>query len=550
MKSEILFDAITDIRDGLIDEAATHVFQKTKKPAWRRYAALAAVLVLAVGLGAFGMRALLRLGVGATGSGNGGPDGGADFRGDAANPRDPSADPTDSAAFGSYAGPVFPLTALGDTESITAERDIRFDFSPYQTTEESREGPDGEIHTYERSDSAAVVTDGYTLSNLSDTEQTMTLMYPVALSFSDRADRLPAITADGVTVTPRYYAGPYSGDFTDTAGQRGGERWNPVHLTSWEDYRALLPDKEDFSSTVAALDGFPALNQPATVYKLFDYVVAPTDAENPTLQMAFTSDCDKTAVLTYGSNGGTWDAETGWCSRVVGGLGKMRCVHEPMYVILVGDDIEEYTLQGYRNMGENAGEEIDVTATVERTETTLREILEQLVDRASANWETAYGDGEMPVSAAVPAHLLYGSAAQLLANYGPVSNGGAERYDTGLLEDIFNDVRGLDRVLYLAFDVSIPAGESVRVEAQAVKSASFDYPGAGGRDSGLHGYDLVTQLGSSLTFTAQTASVSGMGEIELLDSSFGLDPDAGITRSQLDLTEEHHWLNIREREEN
>ena len=532
MKSEILFDAITDISDGLIDEAEGHVFQRTKKTALRRYAALAAVLALAVGLGA-----LLRYGGGSTGSGNESLDAGGIA---------PSADAVSGAAFMSYAGPVFPLTALGDTQAVTAERDVCFDLSPYQTREEPYEGPDGETHISKRYDSAAVVTDGYTLTNSSDTERTLTLLYPVTLSFSDRVNRLPAITVDGAATAPVYYAGSWAGDFVDTMGQRGGERWNLEDLDSWEAYQALLSDGGYLSS---ALGDIPELEQPVTVYKLFDSVVAPTDATNPTLQMAFTMDYDKTIVLIYGSNGGTDDLETGYCSRVVGGLGNEYRTPEPMYVILVGDDIEEYTLQGYRNMGENAGEEIDVTATVERTETTLGEILRQLVEQASAGWETMYGDGKTPVSAAVPAELIYDCTAELMASYGPLIPDGAERYQGGMLEGLINEARSMKRVLYLAFDVTIPAGESVKVEASMVKSASFDFPGAGERDSSIHGYDLVTQLGSSLTFTAQTVSVSGTGEAEILDSSLGLDPDTGVTQVQLDLAEEHHWLSLRKRGE-
>ena len=57
-KAEILFDAITAVREDLIEAAQNYVFHK-KPSAWRRYAALAACLVMVAGLG-FGA---LRLGL-------------------------------------------------------------------------------------------------------------------------------------------------------------------------------------------------------------------------------------------------------------------------------------------------------------------------------------------------------------------------------------------------------------------------------------------------------------------------------------------------------
>ena len=49
-KAEILFDAITAVREDLIEAAQNYVFHK-KPSAWRRYAALAACLVVVAGLG-------------------------------------------------------------------------------------------------------------------------------------------------------------------------------------------------------------------------------------------------------------------------------------------------------------------------------------------------------------------------------------------------------------------------------------------------------------------------------------------------------------------
>jgi len=52
-KAEILFDAITGIREDLVEEAQDYVFRRRVR--WRRFAGLAACLALAVFAGFFGL---------------------------------------------------------------------------------------------------------------------------------------------------------------------------------------------------------------------------------------------------------------------------------------------------------------------------------------------------------------------------------------------------------------------------------------------------------------------------------------------------------------
>ena len=66
-KAEILFDAITAVREDLIEAAQNYVFHK-KPSAWRRYAALAACLVVVAGLGFGALRLGLLDGMGGSGS--------------------------------------------------------------------------------------------------------------------------------------------------------------------------------------------------------------------------------------------------------------------------------------------------------------------------------------------------------------------------------------------------------------------------------------------------------------------------------------------------
>ena len=79
------------------------------------------------------------------------------------------------------------------------------------------------------------------------------------------------------------------------------------------------------------------------------------------------------------------------------------------------------------------------------------------------------------------------------------------------------------------------------VEATMLKDASIDYIGD---DVGKDGYDMATTLGSNLTFTEQTASISGYDEIEIISQNFGFDLPGGITEVVLDPNQDHYWMEI------
>ena len=98
------------------------------------------------------------------------------------------------------------------------------------------------------------------------------------------------------------------------------------------------------------------------------------------------------------------------------------------------------------------------------------------------------------------------------------------------------------RVIYFSFDVTIPAGGSITVEAGMPKDASMDYVG---KDKGKDGFDMATKLGSNLNFTEQTASICRFEEIEIIAQNFGFDLENGVTKVTLDLNQDHYWLQVR-----
>ena len=87
------------------------------------------------------------------------------------------------------------------------------------------------------------------------------------------------------------------------------------------------------------------------------------------------------------------------------------------------------------------------------------------------------------------------------------------------------------------------------MECALWKEPSFDYECSGSEHVGLQGYDLVTGLGSRLEFTVQRAALVNAEALDLAGQNFGFDPAGGVTSVELDLKQEHYYLELRVKEE-
>ena len=516
-KVQKLYNGITGINADIVEDAQSFL-PKKKIEFWMKWGTVAACLCFVV----WGVYGVSRLGVidrmGNTSGENGGGEG---------------------FTYMSYAGPVFPLSVLNGGNALTAERNVDYDFSPYETFTRSYE-VDGEVHSYESYASQSIVTDSYVLTNSEQEEQNITLVYPFAASLSDNLDVFPQMTVDGETVQATLHIGPYSGGYEGaySVGADITQTLNLAELDSWEKYRALLGT--DYQSR--AFDDLPELTQSVVVYKISDmYGERSEEATAPTLNMEFTIDYEKTKILTFGFNGTTNDRITGYCARDLFIPPKDSVYYGDAYLIVLGDDIGDYSLGAYVNGFcekeiENAG------GTVTRYETTLGEVFATVAKQHLSIYRSVNYDEDADILSTIPEETFIGLAAELLCDYGMLSDDPAMRYDTGMLEDMFSESRYMGRVMYLTFDVTLPADGSVEVALEMTKKASFDFIG---EDKNRNGYDMVTSLGSSLSFTGQTASVTNTESIEILRQNFGFDPENGVTRVELDLAQEHYYLEVR-----
>lgn len=529
MKAERLFRVLGLVDPALVEEAAAIPRRRT---AWKRWAAMSACLTLVLVL-SFGW--LATGGLRGYGSSSGSDSGGAGAPADTGGTADPgegsSGAGEEEISFLSYAGPVMPLTTVEDPAGLTAEREITWGFAQGAY-------PDGEPRQW-----GAEVTDAYVLRNPTGEDVTLTALYPFIGSFSELAQIRPAVTVDGEATETLLYAGPYAGGFESTYGAENPDTMNLSSPGSWTGYRDLL---ESGAYQKQALGKYPVLDTPVTVYEFSDFAAPHEQYRAATQAISFDIDPEETAVFTYGINGMEWDGNFRRYSYFV--PDGVRGESEQKLLMVLGKDIGEFTLQGYQDGGCDRGEEIDgVSCTVTRSETTLDAVLDRLC-RYYAEEQSARSGQESPLDG-IPFALYRGAVAELLTQYGGLSGAPMDRYADGRLDDLLQETVSHERVLYLAFPVTVPAGDSVRLECRLWKEPSYHFGGSGSGNEGLQGYDLVTRLGSTLMFTRQSAALAHWENVELTGQNFGFDPEKGVTHLELNPEREHYYLELRPLEE-
>ena len=516
-ESQRLLEAMSALSDGTID-CGEPVPRRGRRAA--RWGVLAACLCL-VAVGAGVMAGIIPLLGGRTGQGGSGSEG--------------------SSVFMSYAGPVFPLTLREENPAVAAERNITLDFAPWEpvwkTLEQLEEGG------YWNFSDNILVTDSYTLTTTSAEDQTLTVLYPFVSGLEDLEENRPTLTADGMELETTLRLGAYAGGFEDAWGGDNPEgSLNLAYPHSWTDYQALLADGSYLENALGP--GPDVSGVPVIVYKLTDPYGPERDKEagitNPTLRVTFDLDYDRTTVLTYGFHGASYDRESGTMiqSFSIPRPGENDYGTKDYYLLVLGEDVENMTIQGYVNgsLDEDAVKLEGCGATVERYESDLDTMLRQLLPLV---WKAAgQEEGE-------DFELYYRAFLEQLLSYGVLSDDPVERYDAGWLENIEG---GMVRVCWLEAQVTVPAGGTVTLTASMTKAGSYDFSCTGTDNVGVYGYDLVTQLGSNLTCTTQTATLEDRGYIEIVRQNFGFDLEAGITAVTLDGAQACYYLEVRRTE--
>ena len=449
------------------------------------------------------------------------------FGGMGASAPAPEASEPSSYGHSHYEGPLLPLTALNSGEGIAAERNVDISLAPI-------------------SDGIVDFTDSYVLTNTGSEAVSLELAYPYLSSYYDASNpdskygSAPLLSVNGSAAHRELVYGPYTGSFVPVYGAEDDPEMataNLSGLTDFYDYVNLLEDGSYLERSFAAV---PKLEQSVTVYKLSDYEYSSdTEAENPTLKFSFEADSSKSSVLTWNFNGGSNFGDEGYYERMTGGIeirpnaSPGNIYPEDAYVIVLGEDIKNVAVEGYRNGGCEKGDELDdLGCSISKYECTLGEILREMLETEYYYGNRIYGDID----------ALYSMAAAALMDFGPIGANPVTRYNFGMLDSFIYDVCTQSRVCYLSFSVTISAGESVEIELSGSKALSFNYYGTGNTD--LYGFELGTALGSNLEFTELNISVRDYEGTEIVDGNIGLSPENGLSETVLDLNSDRQWMTI------
>ena len=254
-----------------------------------------------------------------------------------------------STVFMSYQDRSFPLPCPARCQ-ITADRHITYDFS--LANEDS-------LRVW-----GAGVQDSYVLSNHSEQERTVSVLYPFAGSFNELAEQMPMMTVDGEAVSPALYPGGYSGGFKGVHGEDDPDgSSNILQLDSWEGYKTLL---EGGSYQDNALSPYPKFGQTVTVYGFSDFK-APLGQYQAAIQaITFTINPEKTMILLYGFNGGEY-GEDGQRRFSYFVPNKTRRESNEKYIIVMGDDIAGVTRRAIK-WSHRTRQRVDISQIIIRTE--------------------------------------------------------------------------------------------------------------------------------------------------------------------------------------
>ena len=446
-------------------------------------------------------------------------------------------------AFVRYEGPVFPLYSMEPVSDITVERDIDFGFSPYvnktQTDTVVMNGVE-QTFSYETHESMSLVTDSYRLFNSTNDDKQITLLYPFVGKLTDTYQEVPVVSVNGKTIEADLKIGPFSGTFTGAGEQPPVKTtFNISDLKDWEGYKKLI----ESGYIAMTMDELPELDRKVIVYELKDRY-AEDYSGAPYLNISFKADTGKTTIMTYRFNGYSLknSGERSYGGFIPkeysSGYGKSA------YMIVLGEDIGDYTLKAYTNGGcdtelEGAG------CTIVRYESTLDEILGRLYKEYAdeyIGYSSEKSDDSKNIFNSISDEYNLGLLAELMGSYGLISDAPVNRYSDGSFEMIAQDALVMNRLMCRSFTVDIPANGEVTVSMQMKKQASINLMND---NTMIDGYDMVTSLGSNLEIKSTKVSLSDIEPVDIPEQDFGFDIVNGKTSVDISTENDHYSMKVR-----
>ena len=417
-------------------------------------------------------------------------------------------------------GPLMPMTLAQENSAITAQRDMTYGFS----------------NVTKASNGFVKIHDKYILTNTSDIEQKVTLVYPYLGTILDmNEENRPKLLVDGNSVTTDIVSGKYYG-----SDGFGYEQLLSFGLTT-DDMESVIGNVSDHVS--ASTIDKTLWDKKVVVYEFSDVKCGGNPSEYGVYAVKIKAD-DYKDIYFENISGVTY--HDGY--MYVGFDAKDVLDGEtPRIIFMDGKEPMECIGQGYSCMEFYDEYKVDdVSANMTKKEIAFGEVFEEVV---RTNSVAKFWGEDRPLSEQEQKIFLE-FAAQIVADVVKRNDSGDEMSD---MAAYFSN--SLSNMVYYAYtgttlflvksEVTIPAGGSVNVIYTYDKQGQHDctYPELDFLD--CYGYENAINMGTNVTYTSQVANIVEQDNIEIIDQNYKFDLNTGVNSVKLALDVEKYYMVVR-----
>lgn len=344
--------------------------------------------------------------------------------------------------YDAYEGPVFPLTATGDTQKLKVSRSLR-----------------ASVHTQEQGDTIQPllqVTDTYQMKNTSKQDKTLQLVYP----FVTTLNRAFAMDGSMLQIKDQEQAEVTYSIGESIQAYRHADASEPAAM---EDYRQIFAEETDYQEQALAKEA--DWERLVRVYTFSDVQVQEGATEaNASGVIGVTVNGAQADVLTYGFDHSFTrdDGSRNYCFFI-------PQEEKKLLLIVTGEMEGEPEPEYYANL--DCEEKITgVTCRMDWQEMTYGDALRLCSKDAARNLRQDYEQGLY--DAKLPEYMDEDAAYRILTMISEEDDFYrilTQRYENTELTEVFERMFGETRVVYAMATVTIPAKETVRVVVQTQK---------------------------------------------------------------------------------
>lgn len=389
--------------------------------------------------------------------------------------------------YGAYSGPVFALTATGDTQKLTAARSLKADI----LTEESSAGMQPLLQ----------ITDTYQIKNTSDRDKTVQILYP----FTGVLNQAQEPDGDILTVSGQEHPKQVSYSFgASIAEYQNLESFQQaLDGEAMKDYQEQALEKEADWGREVTVYTFTMEKEENTAPCVAGITVRGAGAD--VLTFGFDHSFEREEDTAY------------YCFFAPGEL-------EQAYLIVTGEMEGEPETGFYTNLDCDEKAE-GMPYQMQRQKMAYTDALRLCSGAAARQMEQDYESGIYDAS--LPEYMdadAANRALTMISEEEDFYDTLTKRYGTTELQEIFERIFGETRIVYAMTAVTVPAGKTVKVTARSQKQQENGHYilGSGPQDTEEFRYDFLSAGQSRLKIKKTAFRLKAEEAWQLAGQNMGL----------------------------